>query len=187
MKNIMVFLIMISAFLIQSLKADADLENKLKEMQSEIDSLAELIEEGSGSGDGDQIRAIISGQGDIALVNSYYFLKMKSQDNENKLNNVIEYFPNDKLMKTHINISGAGVVKNCKNKENAIKFLEFLVSNEAQKVYAEVNFEYPIRQNIELNSFMNKYNNFIKDNLNLTDIAKLNKKAIMLMDVAGWY
>tara|TARA_A100001011_G_scaffold358928_1_gene405044 strand:- start:821 stop:1822 length:1002 start_codon:yes stop_codon:yes gene_type:complete len=158
-----------------------------KEVKKFLDSFTQNLARKPSGGDGDQIRAIISGQGDIALVNSYYFLKMKSQDNENKLNNVIEYFPNDKLMKTHINISGAGVVKNCKNKENAIKFLEFLVSNEAQKVYAEVNFEYPIRQNIELNSFMNKYNNFIKDNLNLTDIAKLNKKAIMLMDVAGWY
>ncbi len=137
-------------------------------------------------GDRDQIRAVASGQGDIALVNSYYFLKMKSQDDENKLKNIIEYFPNDKFMNTHINISGAGVIKNSKNKENAIKFLEFLVSNEAQKIYAEVNFEYPIRKNIDLNNFMNKYNNFIKDDINLTDLAKINKKSIMLMDVAGW-
>ena len=137
-------------------------------------------------GDRDQIRAIVSGQGDIALVNTYYFLKMKSQDSENKLKNIKEYFPNDKFMKTHINISGAGVIKNCKNKKNAIKFLEFLVSDEAQKVYAEVNFEYPIRKNINLNSFMNEYYNFVRDDINLTDLAKLNKKSIMLMDVAGW-
>ena len=137
-------------------------------------------------GDRDQIRAIVAGEGDLALVNSYYFLKMKSQDNENKLDNVIEYFPMDNFMKSHINISGAGIIKNSKNKENAIKFLEFLVSNKAQKIYAEVNFEYPIRNNIELNKFMKKYNNFIKDNINLTDLAKLNKKSIMLMDIAGW-
>ena len=137
-------------------------------------------------GDRDQIRAVAAGEGDLALVNSYYFLKMKSQDNEKKLDHVIEYFPNDDFMKTHINISGAGIIKNSKNKENAIKFLEFLVSNEAQKIYAEVNFEYPIRKNIELNIFMKKYNNFIKDDINLSNLAKLNKKSIMLMDIAGW-
>ena len=137
-------------------------------------------------GDRDQIRAVAAGEGDLALVNSYYFLKMKSEDNEKKLDNVIAYFPKDNFMKTHINISGAGIIKNSKNKENAIKFLEFLVRNEAQKIYAEVNFEYPIRKNIELNKFMKKYNNFIKDDLNLSDLAKLNKKSIMLMDIAGW-
>ena len=137
-------------------------------------------------GDRDQIRAVATGEGNLALVNSYYYLKMKSQDNEKKLEHVIEYFPLDSVMKTHINISGAGVIKNAKNKENAIKFLEFLASNEAQKIYAEVNYEYPIRKNIELNSFMEKYNNFVRDDTNLNSLAKLNKKSIMLMDIAGW-
>ncbi len=137
-------------------------------------------------GDRDQIKAVAAGEGDLALVNSYYFLKMKNQDNQNKLDHVIEYFPNDNFMQTHINISGAGIIKNSKNKENAIKFLEFLVSNAAQRIYAEINYEYPIRKNIELNSFMKKYNNFIKDNINLSEIAKLNKKSIILMDIAGW-
>ena len=137
-------------------------------------------------GDRDQIRAVVAGEGDLALVNSYYFLKMKSQDNEKKLDHIIEYFPKDNFMQTHINVSGAGIIKDSKNKENAIKFLEFLVSDEAQKIYAEVNFEYPIRKNIELNRFMEKYYNFIKDNINLSEVAILNKKSIMLMDVAGW-
>ncbi len=111
---------------------------------------------------------------------------MKSQDNEKKLDHVIEYFPKDNFMQTHINISGAGIIKNSENKENAIKFLEFLVSDEAQKIYAEVNFEYPVRKNIELNKFMKKYNNFVIDDINLSDLAKFNKKSIMLMDIAGW-
>ena len=157
-----------------------------REVKKFLESFIKNLARKPSGGDRDQIRAIVSGQGDIALVNSYYFLKMKSQDNENKLNNIKEYFPNDKFMKTHINVSGAGVIKDCKNRENAIKFLEFLVSNEAQKIYAEVNFEYPIRKNIELNNFLNKYNNFVRDDINLTDLAKLNKKSIMLMDIAGW-
>ena len=137
-------------------------------------------------GDRDQIRAILVGEGDIALVNSYYFLKMKSEDKENKLIKLKEYFPSDDSMQTHVNISGAGIIKWSRNKKNAVKFLEFLVSNKAQKVYAEINYEYPIRKNIELNNFMNKYNNFIKDNIDLKSLAKLNKKAIMMMDIADW-
>ncbi len=137
-------------------------------------------------GDRDQIRAVVAGQGDIALVNSYYFLKMKSQDKENLLTNISEYFPKDNYMKTHVNISGAGIIKNSKNKKNAIKFLEFLSSDVAQKIYAEVNYEYPIRKNIELNNYMSKYNNFTKDKTDLTSLARLNKKSIMLMDIAGW-
>ena len=157
-----------------------------RDVKTFLESFIKNLARKPSGGDRDQIRAIVAGQGDIALVNSYYFLKMKSQDNENKLKNIKEYFPNDEFMKTHINISGAGVIKDCKNKENAIKFLEFLVSNDAQKIYAEVNFEYPIRKNIVLNDFMNKYNNYVKDDISLTDLAKLNKKSIMLMDVAGW-
>ena len=137
-------------------------------------------------GDRDQIRALAAGQGRLAIVNSYYFLKMKSNDKDNKLRSLQEYFPKDNKMSTHVNISGAGIIKNSRNKKNAIKFLEFLVSNEAQKIYAEVNYEYPIRKNIELNEFMTKYNNFIRDKADLTSIAKLNNKSIVLMDIAGW-
>lgn len=158
-------------------------ENKVKEFLKKFTK--NLARKPSG-GDRDQIRAVLAGEGDIALVNSYYFLKMKSQDKEKKLNNLVAYFPSDNYMQTHINISGAGVIKNSPNKVNAVKFLEFLVSNEAQKIYAEVNFEYPIRKNIELNKFMNKYNNFIKDDINLSEMAKLNRKSIILMDIANW-
>ena len=128
----------------------------------EFELISNFARKPSG-GDRDQIRSVAAGEGDLALVNSYYFLKMKSKDNEKKLSHVIEYFPKDNFMKTHINISGAGIIKNSKNKENAVKFLEFLVSDEAQKIYAEVNFEYPIRKNIELNKLMKKYNYFIKE------------------------
>ncbi len=137
-------------------------------------------------GDRDQIRAVIGGEGDIALVNSYYFLKMKKLDKDKKLKNIGVHFPEDKIMKTHINISGIGIIKYSKNKENAIKFLEFLIEDEAQKVYAEVNFEYPIRKNITLSNFMKEYSNFNKDNIEITKVGELNKKALLMMDIAGW-
>jgi iron(III) transport system substrate-binding protein len=137
-------------------------------------------------GDRDQIRAILGGEGDIALVNSYYFLKMKKLDKAKKLVNIEAHFPEDDIMKTHVNISGIGIIKYSKNKENAIKFLEYLIGDEAQKIYAEENFEYPIRKNITLNNFMKKYINFNKDSIDINKVAKLNKKALLMMDIAGW-
>ena len=137
-------------------------------------------------GDRDQIKAVIAGEGDIALVNSYYFLKMRKDNIIKNLDNVVAYFPVDKSMKTHINISGAGIIKYSKNRDNAVKFIDFLLSNDAQKIYSEINFEYPIKKNVKINSFMSKYNKFERDNVELSEVAVLNKKAIILMDIAGW-
>jgi iron(III) transport system substrate-binding protein len=137
-------------------------------------------------GDRDQIRAILGGEGDIALVNSYYFLKMKKLDKDKKLVNIEAHFPEDDIMKTHINISGIGIIKYSKNKDNAIKFLEYLIGDEAQKIYAEENFEYPIRKNIYLNDFMKKYRKFNEDSIEINKVGELNKKALLMMDIAGW-
>lgn len=137
-------------------------------------------------GDRDQIRAVLAGEGDIALVNSYYYFKMKKNDKNNKLKNLKIYFPHDKEMKTHINISGAGIIKYTKHYNNALKFLEFLISDKAQKIYAEKNFEYPIKNNIILNDFMSKYVIPKEDGLDLNLIGNYNKEALFMMTRAGW-
>ena len=137
-------------------------------------------------GDRDQIKGVISEIGDLALVNSYYFLNMKSKDTDNLLENLEVYFPEDKYMKTHVNISGAGIIKYSKNTKNAEKFLEYMVSDEAQKIYSSVNYEYPIRKNLKLNDFIEQYKVPNQDNLSLTKIGQVNKKAIIMMDKAGW-
>ncbi len=137
-------------------------------------------------GDRDQIRGVVSGEGDLAIVNSYYFIKMKKDDKKDYLKKIKFYFPNDDEMKTHINISGAGVVKYSKNTANAVKFLEYLISYEAQKIYAEKNFEYPIRNNVKVNDFLKDYTITTKDDLNLNLIADTNKEAIIMMGEAGW-
>ena len=96
------------------------------------------------------------------------------------------HFPADDKMKTHMNISGAGIIKYSKNYDNAVKFLEFLVTKEAQKIYADINLEYPIIDNLELSRFMSNYVYFDKDDLNLNKIANLNKEALLLMGETGW-
>ena len=89
-------------------------------------------------------------------------------------------------MKTHINISGAGVIKYSKNTKNAVKFLEFLISDEAQKIYAEKNYEYPIKENLNISNFFKEYSIQKKDTLNLNLIADNNKEALIMMGEAGW-
>ena len=61
--------------------------------------------------------------------------------------------------------------------------LEFLIEDEAQKVYAEVNYEYPIRKNITLSNFMKEYSNFNKNNIEITKVGELNKKALLMMEI----
>ena len=89
-------------------------------------------------------------------------------------------------MKTHVKISGAGIIKYSKNTKNAEKFLEYMVSDEAQKIYSSVNYEYPIIKNLKLNDFIEKYKVPNQDNLALSKIGEVNKKAIVMMDKAGW-
>ncbi len=137
-------------------------------------------------GDRDQIRAVIAGEGDLAVVNSYYYIKMKKDDKENYVKDLKIHFPSDNIMKTHMNVSGAGIIKYSKNYNNALKFLEYLASNEAQKLYAELNFEYPVREDIKLSKFMSSYKAYEKDDLNLNKIADHNKKALFMMGEAGW-
>ncbi len=137
-------------------------------------------------GDRDQIRAVVAGEGDLALVNSYYFLKMKKDDKKGYLKKIKFYLPYDDTMKTHINISGAGIIKYSKNTKNAVRFLEYLISDEAQKIYAEKNLEYPIKDNLIITDFLKGYNIAKKDDLNLNLIADNNKKALIMMGEAGW-
>ncbi len=157
-----------------------------KKVTKFLEGFVENFARKPSGGDRDQIRAILSGEGDLAIVNSYYYLKMKNEDKNGKLKDLIEYYPQDNFMNTHLNVSGAGIIKSSKNKGNAIKFLEFLLSKEGQKIYAEVNYEYPIRNDIKLNSFMSKNSKFVRDDLILSEVAAMNKKAIFMMDIAGW-
>ena len=98
--------------------------------------------------DRDQARAVAAGIADIAIMNTYYIGKLASSSDPKDhevVKKVAIFFPNQKNRGTHINISGAGVTKSAKNKENAIKFLEFLSSAESQEVFGSINFEYPVK------------------------------------------
>ena len=96
-------------------------------------------------------------------------------------------FPNQDNRGSHINISGVFVTKNAKNKDNAIKLIEFLASDKAQEIYAKQNHEYPIRQTIQVSDIVRSWGYpFKMDSMNLTNLGVLNDKAGMIFDVAEW-
>ena len=138
-----------------------------------------------------QVKAIYSGQCDIAIINHYYFGKLLYSDNpEHKkwANSISLIFPNQANgdRGAHINISGGGIAKYSKNKNNAVKFLEFLVSQEAQELYAKINFEYPIDESIELPNILKTWGKFKEDKLPIIKISELSPTAQKIIDSSGW-
>ena len=97
------------------------------------------------------------------------------------------YFPNQNGRGTHVNISGAGIIKYTKNKENAERFIEFLLSERAQTHIVNNTYEYPILENIKPNENILIFGeNFKEDNLSVTNYGKFNPEAVKLMDRVGW-
>lgn len=142
--------------------------------------------EGNDTG---QIKAVASGAGDIALVNTYYVVRlMKSDKPEDKAvaQKIGVFFPNQSDRGTHVNISGGGVAKNAPNKEAAIKFLEHLVSPEAQEIFANGNSEYPVTEGTPVDPVVDSLGKFKSDTLNAAVFGRNNAEALKVMDRAGW-
>ena len=140
-------------------------------------------------GDRDQIKAIASGVGEIAVVNTYYVGLMLNSENEEEVSagqKVGIYFPNQDGRGGHINISGIGVTRSAPNKENAIKFIEFMTSEDVQKFYASTSFEYPVHQNVAADSTIAAWGEFKIDNLDYATNPDLLNDAVKIFDEVGW-
>jgi iron(III) transport system substrate-binding protein len=140
-------------------------------------------------GDRDQIKAVAAGECDLAVANTYYYGKMLTGDDAGQkaaAEQVALFWPNQNGRGAHVNVSGAGVTRHAKNPDAAIELLRFLVSPEAQSWYAEVNFEYPVREGVEESELLASWGDFKADNLNLSTLGEYNAAAVMLMDRAGW-
>ena len=138
-----------------------------------------------------QVKAIFEGQCDISIINNYYFGKLKYSEDPSQrewAKSVRIIFPNQGVGErgAHINISGGGVVKFSKNKELAINFLEFLVTEEAQVLYGDVNFEYPINNSSKLPARLKALGTFKEDSLLIEEIAKIAPKAQEIIDKVYW-
>ncbi len=141
--------------------------------------------------DRSQIIAVSNGQADIAVANSYYIgIMLSGSAGEEQLEaakKVRMHFPNQKDRGVHVNISGAGILKNAPNPDNANLFLEFLISKRVQKYMVDKSFEYPIVEGVlpspEIASFGLS---FKEDDTAVKQFGELNPDAIRLMDRSGW-
>ena len=140
-------------------------------------------------GDTDQIKGVAAGEAEIAVCNTYYFanlLRSKKPEDREVAAKCGVVFPNQAGRGTHVNISGGAVARHAPNKVAAVKFLEYLVSPQAQKYFAEGNSEYPVVAGIELSAELKSLGTFKEDQLNARVFAQNNAEALKIMDRAGW-
>ena len=130
-----------------------------------------------------QVKAIKEGLCDVSLGNSYYLGKMVN-DKEQKAwaDAVYINFPNQNTTGTHVNISGMAMAKYSPNKENALKLMEFLAGDKAQSMYAEVNYEYPVKEGVKRSDLVASWGDFKADTISLDEIADHHAAAIKLLD-----
>ncbi|NGM88014.1 Fe(3+) ABC transporter substrate-binding protein [Parapusillimonas sp. SGNA-6] len=147
----------------------------------------------AAGGDRDVARDILGGICDIGIANAYYVGRMKNSEpgsDARKWGDAIKVvrptFASEKSRGTHVNISGASVAKYAPNKENAVKLLEYLVSDKAQSLYANANYEYPVKAGVKLDPVVASFGELVVDPLPLTEIAKHRKQASELVDKVGF-
>jgi iron(III) transport system substrate-binding protein len=138
-------------------------------------------------GDREQVRDVQAGQCDLAIGNTYYMALMLANPEQKKwAESVNILFPNANDRGTHVNISGMALSKYAPNKADALKLMEFLASEEAQKIYAEANNEYPVNPKVEPSAVVKSWGKLKADTLSLENIAKYRKRASELMDKVGY-
>ena len=130
-----------------------------------------------------QVKAIWAGQCDISLGNTYYMGRMIADpEQKNWANAVNVLFPTFENGGTHVNVSGVAMTKAAPNRDEALKFMEFLASPEAQQIYAEVNNEYPVAPGAQPSDLVASWGAFTPDAVNLMDLAGLRPVALRLME-----
>jgi iron(III) transport system substrate-binding protein len=137
-----------------------------------------------------QVKAIHEGVCDISIGNTYYYALMKNNEKEPEQKDwaasVRPFFPNQDGRGAHVNASGAGVLRSSKNRDAAVKLLEFLSSETAQQMYAEVNFEYPVKPSVPLSGEVKSWGDPKFDTVALAELAKNAEAATKLADRVGW-
>ena len=130
-----------------------------------------------------QVQAIHQNLCDLSLGNSYYFGKMLTNEKQKVWADGVNInFPNQKNRGAHVNISGVAMAKYAPNKSSALALMEFLISEQAQQMYAEINMEYPVRTGVKVSELVAAWGKFKSDELSLETIAKNRKIAIKLLD-----
>ncbi len=126
---------------------------------------------------------VAAGKCDVTLVNTYYFGRLMKKDPVLPL---AVFWPNQNGTGVHVNISGAGITRYSRNEKAAVKLLEFLSSEKAQNLFADVNMEYPVNPKIAVEPFVASWGSFKQNPMNLSKAGELQTSAVKLMDRAGY-
>lgn len=138
-------------------------------------------------GDRDQAKAIAAGECDIALGNTYYMGQMLADPEQKAWADAVNIvFPTFEAGGTHLNISGVAMTKSAPNKDNALKFMEWLSSDTAQKIYAETNYEFPVKPGVERSELVKSWGEFTPDTTPLADIAAARATALKIMETVNF-
>lgn len=142
-------------------------------------------------GDSDQLLAVAAGAGDLAISNHYYYARLATSDNaaqREAADKLALFFPNQGPdgRGTHVNVSGAGVVATAPHRDNAVAFLEYLVGDAAQAVFARGSMEFPVVEGVELHPLLASWGPFQEDPLNAATFGYNGRGALFIMDRAGW-
>jgi iron(III) transport system substrate-binding protein len=183
----------------QSLVASFVALNGQKKTSEWVKGLVDHMSRNPQGNDRVQAVAVKDGEGDIAIANSYYYGKLVSEtDSTSKYYGVADktslYFPNQNEGESgvHMNISGAGVVKNSKNKKEAIKLIEFLSMKKQQEAFSATNYEFPVNPEAKLSpllaSWLNKQGlkTLKEQDIKLSLLGKYNEEALNIMISANW-
>ncbi len=136
-----------------------------------------------------QIRAVAAGQCRVAVVNSYYVGRLMASSTPADAEigrSVGVIFPNQDDRGTHVNISGAGVAAHAPNRDGAIAFLEYMVEDEAQRLFAEGNNEYPVVEGVAVSGPIAELGTFRQDPLSAAVLGENNPLGVQIFDRAGW-
>lgn len=163
--------------------------NGEKEAEAWAAGIAANLARAPEGGDRDQAKAIVAGVGDVGLMNTYYVGQLSASKDPEEVKvaeQIGVFFPNQATTGTHINISGAGLVKQSKNKENAVKLIEYLTAPEAQALFSGANFEFPVNKQAEMPALLKSWGEFRTQKIDFAVYGENNPKAVELVNKAGW-
>ncbi len=136
-----------------------------------------------------QATAVAAGEGDLAIMNTYYIGKMLNSDNPAEVEVAEQlgiHFPSQDKAGVHVNVSGIGLAKYAPNKENAVKLMEYLSSEDAQRYFASANYEYPTNPNVEASELLKSWGSFKSQEISLTELGIYNEKAVKIFNKVSW-
>ncbi len=139
--------------------------------------------------DTSNIRDVASGVGDLTMGNTYYYARLANSnrpEDQEVVQKVGVIFPDQQGDGAHVNISGGGVLKTSRNKAAAIRFLEYLVSDSAQRYFADGNFEFPVVAGVKVNEKVRNFGVFRESKVNAAELGKNQAEAVRVLDRAGW-